>query len=776
MFNKLNLFLPFFILYCSSTLGQDCNFSIKGSSLDESTELPLSFVNIYIQEISRGTTSDVNGEFTMDSICTGEYHLIFSHIGCNPKKIHINLNQDTTIKILLPHSITSLGTLIVSGEGKNYNNDPNISVNRKKIEDNSNLNLASLLENESGVRLLKNGNGIAKPVIHGLYGNRLTILNNGILQSGQQWGNDHSPEIDPLSADKITIIKGANAIEYSGGNLGSVILLEPKRIGKEPHLHGQTNYTFESNGKGHSINSRLEKYSRWFAWRVNGTLKKYGDKKTPDYYLNNTGLEEYNLSVQLEKTWKEKFFLDFYASTFNTKLGILRGSHIGNITDLDQALLKDVPFFTDSSFSYNIDAPKQNVSHHLSKIKGKYLFNKNQKIEFIFANQINIRKEYDVRRAGRTENPSLSLFQNTFNSEIKYTHNLKNNWKIKLGNQNIISDNTNDPETGVMPLIPDYISYKSGIFSTFSKKKNKSNIYFGTRYDYEFQNVLTISNTLPREVIKYENQFNNLSLIFSLKRSLNKNSSLTFNSGYTTRNPAINELYSNGLHQGVSGIELGNINLNTEKALKNTIDYKWFPSTNFTLSVLGYQQLFKDYIFLNPQNDVRLTIRGAFPVFEYNQTNANIYGIDISSQYTVGKSLFGLIKYSYLKGMDIKNNVPLIFMPPNSLFSSLKYQIKNPLNIFKNLKSEETEIEFNNTLVFQQNNILIDQDFSPPPSSYNLLGLKFSTNLILLHNKIRFFTKVNNLFNAKYRDYLNRQRYFANDLGLSVIIGLNFKF
>ena len=52
----------------------------------------------------------------------------------------------------------------------------------------------------------------------------------------------------------------------------------------------------------------------------------------------------------------------------------------------------------------------------------------------------------------------------------------------------------------------------------------------------------------------------------------------------------------------------------------------------------------------------------------------------------------------------------------------------------------------------------------------------FSTNLILPHYKIRFFTRVNNLFNVKYRDYLNRQRYFANDLGLSVIIGLNFKF
>ena len=67
-------------------------------------------------------------------------------------------------------------------------------------------------------------------------------------------------------------------------------------------------------------------------------------------------------------------FIDFYASTFNTKLGILRGSHIGNTTDLDLALEKDIPFFTEENFSYNIEAPKQQVSHHLSKIKAKYQY------------------------------------------------------------------------------------------------------------------------------------------------------------------------------------------------------------------------------------------------------------------------------------------------------------------------------------------------------------------------------------------------------------------
>jgi len=50
-------------------------------------------------------------------------------------------------------------------------------------------------------------------------------------------------------------------------------------------------------------------------------------------------------------------------------LGILRGSHIGNLTDLESALTIEVPFFTKPDFRYNIKSPKQEVSHHLAKVK-----------------------------------------------------------------------------------------------------------------------------------------------------------------------------------------------------------------------------------------------------------------------------------------------------------------------------------------------------------------------------------------------------------------------
>jgi iron complex outermembrane receptor protein len=767
----------FVIVVCSNRVpAQDCNISIEGYVIDEGTGLPLSHANVVIQELSFGASTDDRGVFLFEKLCEGEYHLILSHIGCAPQKMHLDLIQDTVLYAVFRHTPVSLDDVVVMGKKNNLSTQSNLSVNRQVIEDNANQNISKLLENETGVHLIKNGSGIAKPVVHGMYGNRLIILNNGIAQSGQQWGNDHSPEIDPFAADKITVLKGANALAYSGGNLGSLILVEPKKIEREPHLHGQVGYSYETNGRGNSLNARIGKYSPILAWKLSGTLKKSGDKRTPDYYLNNTGIEEANLSLQLEKSWNDKIFVDFYASTFNTTLGVLRGSHIGNVNDLEQALVNDEPLFTEPYFSYSIDEPRQEVSHNLIKLKTKYFFDDNQYLDFVVASQINDRKEFDVRKLGRSVIPSLSLKQYTTNIELKYAKEFGDQWRFTVGSQNILTDNTNVPETNILPLIPDYVSYKSGLYTTLSKQWSSFSISGGLRYDFEGQDVATISRGVVKEIIRYDNRFHNFGSVFGLKYSMTNTQTLAFNSGYAMRNPGINELYSNGLHQGVSGIEEGDPDLQTEKAIKNTLEYTWIPSSRFSVNSLIYHQYFQNYIYLKPQNEIRTTIRGAFPVFKYDQTNANIYGLDLSTQFMLTNSIFSTLKYSYLRGDDLGNDLPLVFMPPNSLSGSLVFRANRSIKVSSEINLDEFEFEINNRYVFAQNNLLLGQDFVAPPPAYNLIGMKLSSNIILSNYKFRCFVKVDNLLNVRYRDYLNRQRYFADELGVNLTLGMNVKF
>ena len=456
------------------TFAQNCDLAISGLVKDVSTGIAIPYASIFVKETQSGDVADSLGVFNIKSVCVGEYHLVVSHIGCETQELYLNIDSDTVITILLDHNSHLLNEVAVIGQGGKITTQETHSLNSETISQNSDKSLATMLENLSGVSTIKNGSGISKPVVHGLYGNRLSILNNGIAQSGQQWGIDHSPEIDPLVANKITVIKGVGALEYQGNSLGSVVLVEPKKIDKEPHLHGETRYFFESNGLGNGLNLELQQYGKLFAWRIVGTLKKSGDNRTSKYYLRNTGNQEANIAIQLEKSWNKKWISDLYFSSFNAELGVLRGSHIGNLTDLKEALERDVPFFTENKFSYKVSSPNQKVNHQLLKFHTKYIISDKQWLNITYARQYDLRKEFDVRRSGRSDIPALSLEQTSDFIEAKYQNYLPRNWDLKSGVQINRVDNKNLPETGILPLIPDYISYEYGVFGLMTKTIEKN--------------------------------------------------------------------------------------------------------------------------------------------------------------------------------------------------------------------------------------------------------------------------------------------------------------
>ncbi len=774
MFNRAVTTL---ILLFLTVLGysQNCLLSMDGYIRDSGTDEPLEYVTIYMKESAQGTMTDSLGYFQFKDLCAGHYHLVMSHVGCEAKQTLVELRGDSTLEFFMDHTHAVLEDIVIEGRTSLLSTQEIETINRQAIADHAQQNLSNILESITGVTTLRNGNSISKPVIHGLYGNRITIINNGIPQSGQQWGNDHSPEIDPLVANTVSVVKGTSALEYMGNNLGSLVIVAPAKIGQEPHLHGSARYYFETNGLGHGLNLNLNQSTPAVAWKVNGTLKKAGDRKAAHYFLNNTGSQEANLALQLEKVFSDTWTVDVYASTFNTKLGVLRGSHIGNLTDLSEALTREVPFFTPDTFSYRLEAPMQQVGHHLLKLHSTYIIDASQKIDFTLAGQFNNRKEFDVRRSGRTDIPALSLQQYSFFAEGKYIKSWENGWGLKAGAQFNGIENNNNPETGILPLVPDYLSYESGAYLLISKKYRHFFLDLGARYDRMHQKVATISGTIPRSIIRYDTVYHNLSSSGGFRWLISPNYSISGNLGFTSRNPAINELYSQGLHQGVSGIEEGTLTLTSEQSFKATLGFVAKVNKAIDFESLVYYQAINNYIFLNPQNEIRLTIRGAFPVFKYAQTDAEIFGIDLSSTFRLNHSAYVDIKYSYIQGNDLTQDLPLINIPSNNVMGRIGYQFEKPLKIGKK-QLENLEFNVDYRYVFRQNNLLPEQDFVLPPDGYGLLGLNLSTDIQLAKTRLRVTAQVDNLLNTSYRDYLNRQRYFADDWGVNVILGVGVSF
>ncbi len=768
----LVLKVVFVLLFFSENIyAQDCSLSLTGKIMDKGTAIPLEFSNVFIEDLGRGAVTDKDGFFEIKNICPADYHLAVSHLGCETVEIFLVIKKDTFINLYLSHHEELLDEVVVHGSKAENTTAVSSTINRATITTESNENIADILESIVGVSVLRNGSGISKPVVHGLFGNRVTILNNGIAQSGQQWGNDHAPEIDPFVADHLSVVKGVSTLAYGGNSLGSLVMVESAPITNDPHLHGETNYTFETNGLGHTINARLEKKNDWAAWRVSGSLKRKGDTHTPDYFLTNTGQRENNIAFQLDKKWNSRWDTEFYYSLFNTEIGVLRGSHIGNLTDLNQAIGQKIPFFTEDNFAYNINPPRQLVNHHLVKVSIKHSLSDHQILKFNYGGQLNQRKEFDIRRGDRSDIPALNLNQFSNFFEVAYDGDFSEHFFLKTGIQFTYVDNGNQSGTGILPLIPNYDAAKTGAYFILKNNNPSKWFYeFGGRYDFKYLSIFTIDNRISRNIIRPTHHFHNYTISGGVKYQPSHDFKSSFNLGYLLRAPEVNELYSAGLHQGVSGIEEGDPNLNSERSLKATLSFDGVVKEKLFFQVLGYFQHVQDFIYLQPQEEFRLTIRGAFPLFIYKQANVNIYGTDVLLKYAPRQNWSLTAKYAIVRGDNLTDDVALINIPSDNISTSFSY-IFSDENFLKN-----TSLSLSGSYFFRQGRITDEQDFLSPPDGYGLIGFQAARDFPLGKNKLKISLKADNLLNTAYRDYLNRLRYFADEPGRNIKLNIRYVF
>jgi iron complex outermembrane receptor protein len=753
------------------SFSQKCSLLLNGKLVDANSKEAISFAAILDKGSGQGSVSEFDGSFHFHDRCPGQQQLIISHVGYVSDTLSFVLHSDTTMVVQLQAKAEWLeGVEVIEDYHAHDQRYIGGAIQKKTISLQSNKNLADMLEEVEGVNVLKTGAGISKPIIHGNYGNRVTTINRGITQASQQWGNDHGLEVDAFGASKINVIKGAGVLAYDGNSIGNVIVVESETITPDSSIHGELNSIFQSNGLGFTFNGLLEKTSKWASWRVAGTYKKMGDTHAPDYFLTNTGKDELNVSLQLNKSFFKKWYNELYASTYNTQIGILRGSHVSSLSDLEEAIGRDEPFFTSDYFSYDIQAPRQEVSHNLIKYEAKYFTRPYSYISFKYGWQYDQRNEFDIRRGDRSDIPSLSLTLITNAIQASYVHHFQSGFTLKSGYQYNYMDNTNDPETGIIPLIPDYISWSNSLYALLEKDKSKWGYDIGFRLNRRNFNVVSFTDDLPRQIIRYSNLYSNLAIAGSIRYVWQTGWTAKLNVNFAQRSPDINELYSNGLHQGVAAIEEGNPDLNSENNFKSLISLDWNRNKKWHLQAVGYLQAVDNYIFLEPTGEFRLTIRGAYPVYRYNQAQALIYGGDFTADYQLTKTLELAFAYALVRGDNLSENVTLINIPADRIKLALTYAFK------EGEKWGGSSLTLRSSYTLKQWRISEYQDFMPPPDAYFLLGLQATTYRYFKTTQLGFNLRIDNLLNTTYRDYLNRLRYYSDDLGINIQLGLQFSF
>lgn len=802
-FQKKTFIILSFIVAHFSLVAQDpCSLTFTGRILSETNE-PLVGAFVLISPDSVTKAADVNGSFRFENLCPKNYTVTIEFLGYQTKKIVIAINGDTDRSIQLEPATTELQEVVVEDKVLNVEHAQNFSVlSEKQLSETAGKSLGESLKEIPGVNTIQAGPGIFKPVIHGVHSQRILILNYGIRQEGQQWGAEHAPEIDPFIASNIVVIKDASSIKYGTDALGGVVVVNPAPLPEKSGIGGSVNTIFQSNGRSGTVSGMLEggipDHDGW-GWRVQGTAKRTGDFNSANYVLTNTGIKELNYSLSTGYH-RDGYGLEVFFSHFQTELGILKGTAIGTLDDLQNAMERDEPQYT-TAFSYDMAEPRQDVAHNLLKING-HIDTEHSKWRVQYGFQNNSRKEFDLRMGNLSKIPAMDLQLNTHTLEAEWETEQSEKQTTCIGITSMMQVNNNIYGTKVVPFIPNFDNHSAGVFAITKLVLNAWTVDLGARYDYRHYNVA--GRDYKNALYHTSMAFQNVSATAGATLQLKKDEALNLNISSAWRPPHVAELYSFGTHQSAAAIEYGlllsdsseirNINdvdFKNEQALKFVTTYQkqW---KDFQLEVSGYTNFIFNYIYLKPSGITR-DLRGVYPYLRYTQTDALFVGMDISGTLNLSSNIRMSPKISLIRASDERNHDYLVYIPSNRYELALRYE--EPLRFLLKDFFFETRGKY----IARQNraprvltvrsildaydrgeNIFENDpsnfDFMAPPDAYFLLGISSGFSLPSGKSRYDFRATADNLLNSSYREYTNRFRYYADDLGRNFTVSIKYTF
>jgi iron complex outermembrane receptor protein len=707
------------------------------------------------------------GHFVADSVCTGKVTVYFAWFGGGRDSLHLEVGTDTLIVWNIEAKAIKLSEFTVHDEHPAHGFAEEVLLREVDRLQSTGKPIGEMLKTVAGISSLNTGSNISKPVIRGLSGNRTIFINNGVRLESQMWGAEHAPEIDPLSAATVRIIKGAGSLCYGQDISGGVVITESKPLPSASGLKGELTAAGATNGRQGTLSGNIEgNFTKLkpFTWRLQGSVRRGGNVSTPGYYLKNTGILEY--AHQAELGWRQKAWaLIVRHNRFNTHTGILSAAHIGNLTDLEAAIQSSEPLET-SGFTYSIDRPMQKVLHETLSAQLNIVLGSSTKnigmLELKYARQYNGREEYDKHRP---RNDSLELLNEPELKMILTSHNASVNWQYQYESFETEAGITGQYQGNTYRgrfFIPNYIRYQGGFYvlQRFRSAKSTFSAEVGVRADAIAQQAFMWRNGSSYNP---KAQYRGLAFQAAIQYAFKIPVHVKFNFSSTWRPPSINEMYSNGLHHSSASIEKGNADLKPERSTQAGLSFE-YEGKRIQFGLSPFINYMPQYIYLEPDTVFELTIRGAFPVFHYRQTAALLSGTEATLNLEIFKGLNFTAMASLLRADNLTRNEPLPLIPPFRMQHGLEYT----LNTGKKIPVLRMNVSL--LSVFQQKQIPTGVDFAPPPPAYHLVDAGITAEIASSAGTIITGIKVANVLNVSYRDYLNRFRYFADEPGRNIQI------
>lgn len=752
----LKIFLVFFVV---SGFAQETSISGKITSQNQ----PVSFANIYLENTSKGTTANKEGEFILQNVKKGDAVIIVSAIGYKKfrRTIATGDKDEIRLNIDLEPSASELEEVRIVDEqtGITRRTPYNVSsLSMEGIENKGNPNgMMGTLRELPGVYGAEFGQGIVKPFIRGLGFSRVVTIYQGNKLENHQWGADHGLGINDLGIKRVEVIKGPASVLYGSGALGGVLLAKDQEdFLTTKKATGNIGTTFNSVSNGIRTYGSLGKsfdndlfIATDFAWENHADYEN-GDGRTIGNSRFNTRTFRFHTGLE-----KEQFQNKLSFSYNHQNLGIITDEEMDDSSSLastknDRKMQLPFQQVADMLISYN-----QSTRH------------KNFETSVHVSHHYNDRKEIEENRS--LIDMGLKQNHTFYNARLSFP-----NAKVKhnLGVQGSIIQQRNREES-LDFLIPDARVFENGLYYLASLDYKSWFFQGALRYDHRKvtadasadylveDDFILPGNPESRTLTRF---FKGFTGSFGVTNSLNDYNTLKFNISTGFRAPDLAELFSNGPHPGTSRFEQGNDAFDREQSLQADLSYT-FQKKRFRSGISLFASQVDNFIYFAatgetmPENDLK--------IWAYQQTKASFYGLELEFKHhwLPGNRLETKLTGSMIRARDAETGNDLTFIPPDNFNAKVGYYgLKNKsLYLFSKLR-----------VISDQARIGLNEE---PTPGYTLLNLGLSKKFYFQQNSLNAGITVYNSLNKTYVDHMSILRAFeVSSPGRNIMFNLKFEF
>ncbi len=606
--------------------------------------------------------------------------------------------------------------------------------------------LGDTLASEPGVSSSSFGPAAGRPVIRGLGGDRIRILENGVgTQDVSNSSPDHAVTIESSLVDKIEVIRGPASLLYGTSAVGGIVNVFDNRIPEklpDAPITGSLEARGESVSSGRSGLMNVTAPLGPIAIHVDGFKRRTDDIRIPGFARTESVQESTEIdypeprgkipfsdseasSLTLGSSYIfDKGFVGAAVSELNTDYGVPNGEE-----------------------NISIDARRRRVDvRGALRETGGFIESITTRMGITDYSHT----EYEDTEAG------TRFDQNAFEGRVDMKHSpissISGSWGLQL--------QTNDFKAeGEEAYQPPTDTKTYSLFALEEAAVSDSvTLQLGGRVDWSDLDSTGFDPGGDDDLSRF---FTTFSQSAGAVWELADPYSLALSVAHSERAPTGQELFTNGPHIATGSFEVGDQDLGIERSLGTDLTLR---KTSGTVrgSIGGFYNYFWDYIALNPTGETEDDL----PVYRYDAVGADFVGIEsqiaVFAVDTPGKEVSFDIQPDYVRAKDRDNDNNLPRIPP--------FRLKTGINFFhEDLFRARFEVQ----QVFAQRETA---SFETSTDGYTMVNAYLSKEVEIGETVLEIFLRGNNLLNEKARNHVSFIKDVAPLPGASALLGARVRF